>query len=60
MEHRPKITQKEMLAQLRNHERIYKITDQTIEWFDKGRIEEAPLSGLKDRMSRARKNLQSR
>jgi hypothetical protein len=60
MKRKPKITQKEMLAQLQNHELIYEITDQTIVWWDNSKIEKAPLSGLKDRMSRARKNLQSR
>ncbi len=54
----------ELLEALRKHERgpiIQDIIGGTIEWLDKNqRVKDTPISGLKDRMSRARKKLSSR
>jgi hypothetical protein len=65
MNHRPAMTRNQLLAELRKHEKgevIYTINDaeRIIEWEDKnGRVQSTQFSALKDRMSRARKNLRS-
>jgi hypothetical protein len=60
----PGFTRDQVLAEMRKQEHggvIETITDGLIEWHDDGgRIGEAPVSGLKDRVSRARKFLRSR
>ena len=70
MREKPTMTQPELLSQLRKYENlgiIDTVDDNTevIEWHDKDkrgrtREETASFSALKDRMSRARKKLQSR
>jgi hypothetical protein len=65
MNHRPAMTRNQLLAELRKHKKgevIYTINDaeRIIEWEDKnGRVQSTQFSALKDRMSRARKNLRS-
>jgi hypothetical protein len=66
MERKPAIKLNELLAELRRCEHGGVIetiidADNLIEWTDKrGRARSTRLSALKDRMSRARKNLRSR
>lgn len=64
VEKNPAITWKELLRELEQHEHdggvITSITDDVIEWVEPdGPVRSAKISGLKDRLGRARKSLKS-
>ena len=66
MKRNPAIPPDGLLAELRKYEHgdvidTFNDEESVIDWHNKaGRVFSAPCSGLKDRMSRARKNLRSR
>jgi hypothetical protein len=60
---RPATSARELEDELRRRERVEpidEIADGQISFTDNGHLKDAPLSGLKDRLSRAKKKLQSR
>jgi hypothetical protein len=60
---KPGLTESQLLRELENnqwHGVIEEIDGAVIIFNDKGRLKEAPISGLKDRISRARKKANSR
>jgi hypothetical protein len=64
LKQKPRITWKELLRELKEDSGpagvVISVGNTKIEFMDRGRVEEASISGLKDRLSRARRSLESR
>jgi hypothetical protein len=55
LENSPNATWKEILKRLKSHTE-FEITDDSIKWIERGKNKSAAISGLKDRVSRAKNN----